>query len=311
MDKKLNLYVLTGFLGSGKTTVLLRLLDVLKDKKVGVIQNEFGKIGVDGTIIKRDNIEMIEINKGSIFCSCLKISFAQSLAEMSKMDLDYVFVESSGLADPSNIEEILEGVEVLDHGATYDLKGVLCLIDGVNFIDQLEDLETVNRQLKHCHMAIINKVDLISEEELKNVIQQVREVNPICDIETCTFGEFSMDFLERDLLKNKWAENEESTNTIDNKPKSLTMNFNGAVNKDKFEEFLNIIKTDSYRIKGFFNFEEGWKQVDVVGKKIDYKECEPRETSQLVFISKIGPNIIKPIINNWNEIIEQKMELKN
>ncbi len=311
MDKKLNLYVLTGFLGSGKTTVLLRLLDVLKDKKVGVIQNEFGKIGVDGTIIKRDNIEMIEINKGSIFCSCLKISFAQALAEMSKMDLDYVFVESSGLADPSNIEEILEGVEVLDHGATYDLKGVLCLIDGVNFIDQLEDLETVNRQLKHCHMAIINKVDLISEEELKNVIQQVREVNPICDIETCTFGEFSMDFLERDLLKNKWAENEESTNTIDNKPKSLTMNFNGVVNKDKFEEFLNIIKTDSYRIKGFFNFEDGWKQVDVVGKKIDYKECEPKETSQLVFISKIGPNIIKPIINNWNEIIGQKMELKN
>lgn len=311
MDKKLNLYVLTGFLGSGKTTVLLRLLDVLKDKKVGVIQNEFGKIGVDGTIIKRDNIEMIEINKGSIFCSCLKISFAEALAEMSKMDLDYVFVESSGLADPSNIEEILEGVEVLDHGATYDLKGVLCLIDGVNFIDQLEDLETVNRQLKHCHMAIINKVDLTCEEELKNVIEQVREVNPICDIETCSFGEFSMDFLERDLLKNKWAESEESTNTIDNKPKSLTMNFNGVVNIDKFQEFLNIIKTDSYRIKGFFNFEEGWKQVDVVGKKIDYKECEPKETSQLVFISKIGPNIIKPIINNWNEIIGQKMELKN
>ena len=74
MEKKINLYVLTGFLGSGKTTVLLRLLDVLKNNKVGVIQNEFGKLGIDGTILKRDNIEMMEINRGSIFCSCLKIS---------------------------------------------------------------------------------------------------------------------------------------------------------------------------------------------------------------------------------------------
>ena len=124
--------------------------------------------------------------------------FAQALAEMSKQDLEYVFVESYWLSrNPSNIEEILEGVKVLSSEATYDLKGVLCLIDVVNFIEQLEDLETVNRQLKHCHMAIINKVDLIEEEELKNVIKEVREVNPKCDIETCSFGEFSMEFLNK------------------------------------------------------------------------------------------------------------------
>ena len=311
MEKKINLYVLTGFLGSGKTTVLLRLLDVLKSSKVGVIQYEFGKLGIDGTILKRDNIEMVEINRGSIFCSCLKISFAQALAEMSKQDLEYVFVESSGLADPSNIEEILEGVKVLSPEATYDLKGVLCLIDGINFREQLEDLETVNRQLKHCHMAIINKVDLIEEEELKNVIKEVRQVNPKCDIETCSFGEFSKDFLDKDLLVNQWAEGEESTNTVENKPKSLTMNFSSVVSKNKMEEFLNSIKKYSYRIKGFFNLNDGWQQIDVVGKNIDYKPCEPKEVSQLVFISKIGPNIIKPIINNWNEIVGEKMELKN
>ena len=157
-NNKIDLYVLTGFLGSGKTTVLLNLIETLKEEKVGIIQNEFGKLGIDGTILKRDNIEMVEINRGSIFCSCLKLSFAQALAEMSKMDLKYLFVESSGLADPSNIEEILDGVKVMA-GDKYDLKGVLCLIDAVNFIEQLSDLETVNRQLKHCHMAIINKVD--------------------------------------------------------------------------------------------------------------------------------------------------------
>jgi len=98
---------------------------------------------------------------------------------------------------------------------------------------------------------------------------------------------------------------------VENKPKSLTMNFSSVVSKNKIEEFLNSIKKDSYRIKGFFNLNDGWQQIDVVGKNIDYKPCEPKEVSQLVFISKIGPNLIKPIINNWNEIVGEKMELKN
>ena len=309
-NNKIDLYVLTGFLGSGKTTVLLNLIETLKEEKVGIIQNEFGKLGIDGTILKRDNIEMVEINRGSIFCSCLKLSFAQALAEMSKMDLKYLFVESSGLADPSNIEEILDGVKVMA-GDKYDLKGVLCLIDAVNFIEQLSDLETVNRQLKHCHMAIINKVDLINDEKLETLIEEIRKINPACDIITSTYGKFNTDFLSMDLLKNKWVEGEETTNSPDTKPKSLMMNFEGTVDKIKLEEFLNIIKKDSYRIKGFFKLNDGWNQIDVVGNNIDYKECEPKEISQLVFISKIGPNIIKPIINTWNETVGQKMELKN
>ncbi|MEG2353347.1 MAG: GTP-binding protein [Clostridium sp.] len=308
--KKINLYILTGFLGSGKTTVLLKLLDALKEERVGVIQNEFGKLGIDGDIIRRDNIEMVEINRGSIFCSCLKLSFAQALAEMSKQKLKYLFVESSGWGDPSNVEEILEGVKVLA-GDAYDFKGVICLVDGVNFIDELSDIEGVNRQLKHCHMAVLNKIDLISEEELQRVIEEIRKINHSCDIVTCSFGDFSLDFIDDDLLKNKWAVGEDTTNNPETKPKSLTLKFSGVVKKSKLDEFLNTVKLYSYRIKGFFQFEHGWEQVDVVGKNIDYKTCEPKEISEMVFISKVGPNIIKPIIDNWNEIIKEKMELKN
>lgn len=308
--EKINLYLLTGFLGSGKTTVLLKILDKLQKEKVGVIQNEFGKLGIDGTILKRDNIEMIEINKGSIFCSCLQLSFAQAMAEMSKMDLKYLFVESSGLADPSNVEEILGGVEVLV-GDVYDFKGVICLIDGANFLEQLGDLETVNRQLKHCHMAIINKVDLIDENHLKNVIEDVRSINLKCDIQICSQGEIEFEFLEKNLLENKWVEGEETTNSPETKPKSLFMNFDGVVEKEKLSAFLDVIKGDCYRIKGFFKLEDGWNQVDVVGKNIDFKPCEEKEASQLVFISKVGPKVIKPIFDTWEEIIGKKMELKN
>ena len=90
------LYVLTGFLGSGKTTALLKLLERLKGSRIGVIQNEFGKLGIDGTILRNDDIQMVEINRGSIFCTCQKLNFVKALADMARQDFDYLFVESSG-----------------------------------------------------------------------------------------------------------------------------------------------------------------------------------------------------------------------
>ena len=98
------LYVLTGFLGSGKTTVLLKILERLEGHRIGIIQNEFGKLGIDGNILRNDDIQMVEINRGSIFCSCLKLNFVNALSEMAQKDFEYLFVESSGLGDPSNVE---------------------------------------------------------------------------------------------------------------------------------------------------------------------------------------------------------------
>ena len=75
MTQKTKLYLLTGFLGAGKTTFLTSVLNDLPDKKVAVIMNEFGKVGIDGPIIQKDGMELVELNRGSIFCSCLQLSF--------------------------------------------------------------------------------------------------------------------------------------------------------------------------------------------------------------------------------------------
>lgn len=129
---KTKLYVLSGFLGSGKTTILLKLLEALKGKRIGIIQNEFGKLGIDGTILRNDDIQMTEINRGSIFCSCLKLSFVHALMEMAAQNFEYLFVEGSGWGDPSNLEEILKAVQA-GAGDRYELMGTLCLVDSVNF----------------------------------------------------------------------------------------------------------------------------------------------------------------------------------
>lgn len=310
MKEKTSLYLLTGFLGAGKTTFLTNILDDLSGERVGVIMNEFGKIGIDGTIIKKEGMELVEINRGSIFCSCLKISFAQSMIEMADRSLKYLFVESSGLADPSNIGDVLDGVTSVK-GEVYDYKGAICIVDGVNFLDQIDDIETVERQLKHCHLVVISKVDLIDQNTLSKIIEKIKSINNKVEIETAIFGKLNYDFLNEDLMKNQWVESEDTTNTPENKPKTLNLTFEGELKKEDLSRFLDIIKEDSYRIKGFFKLEDGWNQIDVVSKRIDYKISDTDETtSQLVIISKIGPQIIRKIVSTWDEVIGQEMKLR-
>ena len=310
MSEKTDLYLLTGFLGAGKTTLLTNILNDLSGESVGVIMNEFGKIGIDGDIIKKEGMELVEINRGSIFCSCLKLNFAQAMIELADRNLKYLFVESSGLADPSNIGDILDGVKSVK-GDVYEYKGAICLVDGVNFLEQVKDLETVERQIKHCHLAVISKVDLIDEETLSNIIEVIRNINDKVTIETTVYGKLNYKFLEEDLMKNQWVEDEDTTNTPETKPKTLTLTFDGEAKKEELSRFINEIKEDSYRIKGFFKLEDGWNQVDVVGNVIDYKLTDKsEETSQLVIISKIGPQIIRPIFNSWNNIFKEEMKLR-
>ena len=304
------LYLLTGFLGAGKTTFLKNILNDLTGNKVAVIRNEFGKVGIDGTIIKKEGMELVEINRGSIFCSCLQLSFVSALIDMADRNMEYVFVESSGLADPSNIAEFLEAVKVAK-GDVYDYSGAICIVDGVNFLDQVKDIETVERQLKFCHLVILSKVDLIDDKKLKMVKDKIREINDKADIVESINGKIDYNFLEKNLTKEGWVGTEDTTNTPENKPKTLTLTYDGEVTKEKLTQFIDIIKNDSYRIKGFFKLEDGWNQVDVVGKRIDYRPSNNEEpSSELVIISKIGPQIIRPIFKAWEEIVGEKMKLR-
>ena len=308
---KTKLYILTGFLGSGKTTVLLEIMRQLKGRKIGVIQNEFGKLSIDGTILKNDEIEMVEITRGSIFCSCLKLNFVTALSEMLQKDFEFLFVESSGWGDPSNVQEIIDAAK-LASGKEFDFGGVICFVDSVNFLDQLEEVEGAYRQVKHCNMAVITKIDMAEDEQVGAVEAKVREINPVCLVEQSEYGLMDFSFLDKDLTVYQYAESEETTNSAANKPKSVFMEYEGAVPEQKMVDFLLKIAPDVYRVKGFCNLEDnGWCQVDLVGKNVSYQTCEDFPISQLVFISKIGPTAIKSIMNAWNEHVGTEMKLKN
>ncbi|MBW2669456.1 MAG: hypothetical protein JRD87_06150 [Deltaproteobacteria bacterium] len=103
-------YMITGFLGSGKTTFLNRIINRFpEDMKLTILMNEFGEIGLDGTLIEGDEIDMMEISKGSIFCVCVKTDFIKGLYELcTSVQPDVLLIESTGVANPSDLKRDLK-----------------------------------------------------------------------------------------------------------------------------------------------------------------------------------------------------------
>jgi len=311
MKKQINLYLITGFLGAGKTTVLKEILKQAPDKKIGIIMNEFGKVGIDGGLVDDRAAELVEINRGSIFCDCLKLSFIESLKDMAEKEIDYLFVEGSGLADPSNIGEILDAAQVLV-GDIYTYKGSLCVVDAPHFIEQSNDIEAMNRQVKYSHLAIISKADVTDETTLNEVENKVFEFNKEIRIARAEMGRLPFDVFKEDLIKDRPIMTDETTNKKETKPKTLTLNILAEVEKDKLEIFLKALGKEAYRMKGFVKIiGEGTKQVDVVNGRIDYKDADSSKESQLVILSKVGPGIIRTIVSVWEKEVGVEYKLKN
>ena len=149
-------------------------------------------------------------------------------------------------------------------------------------------------------------------QRIMELKEKIREINPVCRIDVSSNGNLDLSFLNEDLMQYRWAEGEETTNSEETKPKTLFLNFEGEVELEKLEHFLQAVEADLYRAKGFFHLSgKGWNQIDLVGKRVDVKPCEPQEKSQMVFISKIGPAVIRKIMSAWEETVGLPMQLKN
>jgi G3E family GTPase len=127
-------YLITGFLGSGKTSYLKNLLTNQPERgKIAVVQNEFAPNSIDGQEIKRiaPGIELVEINNGSVFCACLLGNFIETLKQLiNGYKPDCIYLEASGLSDPGTLMQIISDEQLQQK--VY-LAGSVCLVDVLNF----------------------------------------------------------------------------------------------------------------------------------------------------------------------------------
>ncbi len=177
MGNSTSVLLITGFLGSGKTTFLNRILSSFpKELKLTILMNEFGEIGIDGTLVEGDDIDMLEISRGSIFCVCVKSDFIKGLYALSvKIKPDLLIIESTGVANPSDLRRDLQ-LPVFQGRFTFAEQ--VCLIDAVHFLDAFEVFASVEKQLSSSTVFIINKTDLVTPDTVDRIKVLVRQHHP-------------------------------------------------------------------------------------------------------------------------------------
>jgi G3E family GTPase len=173
--------VLTGYLGSGKTTLLNRILSENHGKRYAVIVNEFGEIGIDNDLIVESDEEIYEMNNGCVCCTVRGdlIRVVEGLMRRPGR-FDAIVVETTGLADPVPVAQTFFMDD--DVRSKTKLDAVVALVDAKHLPLRLKDSKEAEDQIAFADVIVLNKTDLVSENELREVEATVRAINPAARI---------------------------------------------------------------------------------------------------------------------------------
>ena len=301
-------YLISGFLGSGKTTFLNRIIHAFPgNRKLMILMNEFGEMGVDGALVENDDLDMLEISKGSIFCVCVKTDFIRGLMNIARnIQPDVLIIEATGVANPSDLKRDLKLSIFKDR---FQLREQFCIIDAGNFKDAYDTFTAVEKQIESATVFIINKIDEADAGTIQRVKQIVREHHPdpefyetaYADIPLAKFlpevrvaetrdvhetGPVSEEALEAAI--DKILQDSGASMTPPDRLVSGSFLWKGA-HCSQFEEMMTLIPDGMVRAKGIFEAGTGsylfnWVMGRGKFEKIMQKETMAGIMNRIVFI---------------------------
>lgn len=301
MNSKISLYLIGGFLGAGKTTFIRSLMESMADKKLGLLVNEFGSVGIDGTVLDSDGVQLVEINNGSIFCACIKDGFVRTLKEFSEKPIDVLLIENSGMADPAGMRNILSDLKPY-LGRGYDYKGLITLVDCVTFLAYSEILLPVKNQVAEADFIIVNKTDMADSKKIEEIHQRIREYNRTAEIIDTVYAHIELPL--PDMSPTQGKSELQTSNTPYSRPKVYTLETCDDADIIELSDFCDSISPCALRIKGFVRNDGNWIHVDSGGYNISVALADSKlkirlERGKIVIIGMNGRDIYDKILDAW------------
>jgi G3E family GTPase len=184
--------VLTGYLGAGKTTLLNRILTEDHGKKYAVIVNEFGEIGIDNELIVGADEEVFEMNNGCVCCT-VRGDLIRVVSGLMKRKgrFDAIIIETTGLADPGPVAQTFFVDDEVKAKAKLD--SVTTVVDAKHILLRLSDSKVVREQIAFADQIVLNKADLVSDDDLKMIEARLRRMNPLAPIHRATRSNVPLD----------------------------------------------------------------------------------------------------------------------
>merc|ERR1712203_407747 len=267
--------VLTGFLGSGKTTLLNHILKANHGKRIAVIENEFGEVGIDDALVKggamSDEENIVEMNNGCICCTVRGdlIAGLKKLIKNSKKTgktLDGVIIETTGLADPAPVAQTFFADDFVREHLVLD--SILTLVDAKHLTQHLDEEKPEGveneavEQVAFADRILLNKCDLVEEAELVEVERRIRMINANVQIKRCTYSEVDMDFilgiqafsLDKIMEMDGGFLDDDADHQHDDRVSCVGINVKGEVDQTKLNDWIGwLLKekgVDIFRTKG-------------------------------------------------------------
>jgi G3E family GTPase len=299
-NPKVDIILITGFLGAGKTTLLKRMIGWQTDlSDTVVIVNEFGEIGLDGTILKQLGSNVIELASGCICCS-LKVNLHLTLTSiMKQFHPRQILIECTGVADPGSVVALLKDPKL---DASMKIQKVITVLDCDSWKARDVFGSVFYKQLKFADIVLLNKVDLVDKSSIPKYLQEIHEMIPHSQVVPTIQCDVDADILlSRFQAKGLRTGSQTGTDASDaglpllnqyqhvgseSPTPYVTFSFqdSGIMNEERFKQFAAQLPWHLFRMKGIVRFQDRSILVNHVGGKSEWKDWPDAKATRIAFV---------------------------
>ena len=295
-DSRIPICLVTGFLGSGKTTFLKHVVGEYRNRKLVYLVNEFSPHDIDGAIVSEANPSVVAIPGGSIFCKCLVTEFIGQLTRLPEVfdGVEGVVIEASGMANPKVIADMLRETKL---DVQYDLAHIVSVVDPGSFMKLRVTLPNIVAQIEAADTVLVNKTDLYDADTVAETTAAVTAIKPDIHLRPCSYTTVNFDLFappatERDL-------HGDYAKCKDPNYDSVTITVNRNIEIAALRARVLAAEEDLYRVKG--NVPSQGRTVHIEYTKSGFTHAETKDSTDhtLVLIMKGTPSAAARNLIKW------------